>query len=59
MIENPTRRASERAMRFVRNASLSLSPFIMKTNAAARLPKMATNARITKYFMERLSLDTA
>ena len=44
-------------MRLVRDASSTPPPFIMKTNAAAKLPNMATNAMMKIYFMERLSLD--
>lgn len=56
------RRVKALAMRFARNcsefASLCALPRIMKNKAAAKLPKMATNASATRKFMILLSLDS-
>ncbi len=49
-MDKPTRSAKELAMCLAR--SLSLLPFfIMKTNAAAKLPKIPRKATMTMYFM--------
>jgi len=50
--ENPTRKASARAMRLPPWLVVFLLPLrIMKKRAEAKLAKMAINARATRYFM--------
>lgn len=49
-MENPTRVASARAMRFDLAVS-DCPPRIMKYKAAAKLPRMTTKAKATRYDM--------
>lgn len=50
--DNPIRMVSAHAMpRLTPSVSVLFDPRIMWRNASARLPKMATNAKITMYVM--------
>ena len=51
-MDNPTRSANARAIFLDRVVPLLL--FIMKNKALPRLPMIATNARMTQNFMNRI-----